>query len=94
MTPKQITEANQAAAEKVVAIMGGPASCARKLSALLKEEDPNAKTIRIGSVWSWIRRDRCGIPIKHILHFEALSGIQREQIRLDIPWRVCGGKGL
>lgn len=87
MTPKEITEANQAAAQKVVELMGGPAEVARKLTARLREEDPDAKVIRIGSIWSWMHRDKSGIPIQFIEIFEDLSSVPREEIRPDIPWR-------
>jgi len=87
MTPKDITESNQAAACKAVEAINGPAETARKLTALIQEDDENAKPIRIGSVWSWMHRDRSGIPIIHILNFEKLSGLPREEIRPDVPWR-------
>ena len=88
MTPENITKANQAAACKAVEAINGPAETARKLTALIKENDENAKPIRIGSVWSWMHRDRSGIPIMYIIHFENLSGIPREEIRPDVPWRT------
>ena len=85
-TKEEITEANQTAAKLVFDTLGGPASAARKLTALLRESDPEAPIVRIGSIWSFQNRDKSGIPIKHILHFEKLSGIPREKIRPDIPW--------
>lgn len=87
MTPEEITEANQAAACKVVELMGGPAAVARKLTEKLREEDPDCKPIRIGSIWSWMHRDKSGIPIMFIGMFEDLSSVPREEIRPDIPWR-------
>ncbi len=86
-TKEKVTEANQAAAKAVFDKLGGPANSARKLTVLLRESDPEANTIRIGSIWSWQSRDKSGIPIKHILDFEKLSGIPREKIRPDVPWR-------
>lgn len=87
MTPTEISEANREAACKVVAIIGGPAEVARKLTAKVQEEDPDAKPVRIGSVWSWMHRDKSGIPISFIKMFEDLSKVPREKIRPDIPWR-------
>ena len=86
MTPENITKANQAAAKIVFDALGGPAESSRKLTKLLQERDPKTKMVRIGSIWSWQNRDKSGIPIKHILDFENLSGISREKIRPDIPW--------
>ena len=88
MTPENITKANQDAAKIVFDMIGGPAEAARKLTRLIRESDPEAKPVRIGSIWSWQNRDKSGIPIKHILDFEKLSGIPREQIRPDVPWRA------
>ena len=88
MTPQEITEANQKAARMVIGLMGGPAEAARKLTDKVRESDPEAKTIRIGSLWSFMHRDKSGIPIKYILDFEYLSGVPREEIRPDVPWRV------
>jgi len=87
MTPTETTEANQAAACMVVELMGGPAEVARKLTVKIREESPDAKPIRIGSIWSWMHRDKSGIPIMFIEMFEDLSSIPREEIRPDIPWR-------
>jgi len=87
MTPQETTKANQDAASAVVTLMGGPAEVARKLTAKLREKDPEAKPVRIGSIWSWMHRDKSGIPISFIKMFEDLSSIPREEIRPDIPWR-------
>jgi len=87
-TKEEITKANQDAACMVVELMGGPAEVARKLTARLQEANPyDAKTIRIGSIWSWMHRDKSGIPIMFVEMFEDLSSIPREEIRPDIPWR-------
>ena len=88
MTPEEITKANQDAACTVVELMGGPAEVARKLTAKLREDDADCKPIRIGSIWSWMHRDKSGIPISFIEMFEDLSSVPREEIRPDIPWRV------
>lgn len=87
-TKEEVTQANQAAAKFVFDTLGGPAESARKLTRLIKESDPEAKPVRIGSIWSYQNRDKSGIPIKYILHFEKLTGIPREKIRPDVPWRT------
>lgn len=89
-TKEEVTQANQAAAKAVFDKLGGPANAARKITALIRESDPEAKTIGIGSIWSWEHRDKSGIPIMHIVSFEKLSGVPREKIRPDIPWYVKG----
>ena len=87
MTTEEITDANRKAACDAVKVLDGPANTARKLTELLQADYSDAKTVRIGSVWSWMHRDRSGIPIAFILYMEKLSGIPREKLRPDIPWR-------
>lgn len=82
---KVLNEAQQAASNAITK-MGGPAEAGRKLTERLREREED-KTIPIGVVWSWINRDKHGVPIRFILDIEALSDIPREELRPDIPWR-------
>ncbi len=90
MTPQEKVIALRGAVRDAVDELGGLANTARKLKEHLisvgREED--AKKMAIGKIWSWVHRDKSGIPVHFIVDMEEISGISREKLRPDIPWRL------
>lgn len=83
MTPKElekILKNNRRFAAKAIDKMGGPAEAARTLTA-------KDKKIKTGHVWAWLNRDKRGIPLEYLKTIEKISGVAREDMRGDVPWR-------
>jgi hypothetical protein len=85
-TYKEILADNRLFAANAVGKMGGPAKAAKRLTELLAERGEN-KLISVGQVWAWLNRDKRGIPLEYLIDIENESGIPREKMRGDVPWR-------
>jgi len=79
-------EANRLQAAAAIEAIGGQAETARKITDILFEDDLIKRPLQIGSVWAWVNRDKCGIPIEYLEYVERLSGVNRKLLRQDIPW--------
>ena len=77
---EKVLHANRLVAAKAIEKMGGVAKAAQQLST----EDRPLKT---GHVWAWLNRDKRGIPLEYLKAIERVSGVAREEMRQDIPWR-------
>ena len=71
---------NRRAASAAIDKMGGPADAARKLTTAERK-------IKVGHIWAWINRDKRGIPLEYLKAVEKISGVSRETLRGDVPWR-------
>jgi len=83
MTPKELEEVcknNRRGASDAIEKMGGPAEAARKLTT-------DERVIKTGHVWAWLNRDKRGIPLEYLKEIEKMSGVSREVMRGDVPWR-------
>ena len=71
---------NRRFASEAVDKMGGPAEAARRLTT-------DERKIKTGHVWAWLNRDKRGIPLEYLKDIEKISGVAREDMRSDVPWR-------
>lgn len=78
---EEILVNNRRFAAEAIEKMGGPADAARKLTT-------ENRKIKVGHVWAWINRDKRGIPLEYLKEIEKTSGVAREDMRGDVPWRV------
>ncbi len=83
-----ILKNNRVKAAEAIDKMGGPAAAGRTLTERTKNRGSSRK-ITIGIVWSWLNRDKCGIPLQYIIDVEEESGISRMELRGDVPWNKC-----
>jgi len=80
MSIEEKLENNRRMAAVAIGKMGGPAEAARTLST----EKSKLKT---GHVWAWLNRDKRGIPLAYLKAIEKITGVAREEMRQDVPWR-------
>ena len=83
----KIYEKNREFAEKAVNKMDGPAECGRKITFRMQDRGMKGKKVTIGQVWAWLNRDKRGIPLEYLVDVEEESGVAREKLRADVPWR-------
>lgn len=81
-----IFKRNRTKAAEAIDNMGGPAAAGRALTERVRLRGGKVR-VTIGKVWSWLNRDKRGIPIEYLIDIEEESGIKREELRQDIPWR-------
>lgn len=85
----EIFEENRINAAEAIKQMGGQADAARKLTERLRQRGITDKTVAPGTVWAWLNRDKCGVPLSYLEDVEAESGVSRIKLRADIPWPDC-----
>ena len=69
------------------ALAGGQSELARRLSEETYEQGDKQTVIRPGTVHAWYRRDKYGVPTEFLAAVERITGVAREDLRGDIPWR-------
>jgi hypothetical protein len=82
----EIYTSNRRAAAEAIEKMGGSAQAGRLITERLRQRG-DKRSIRVGTVWSWLNRDKKGVPLEFLVDIEEESGVKREQLRGDIPWR-------
>ena len=82
MTPY---EKNHKALERAIKKMGGQSNAAKTITKRLQARGIT-KILRNNTVWSWLSRDKCGVPLEYLVDVEEESGVARTELRTDVPW--------
>ena len=62
--------------------MGGQTRTAK----IITDRRTDGKKVTLRHVWSWLNRDKKGIPLEYLVDIEEESGISRTLLRGDVPW--------